>query len=139
MVTKRITPEDDVNRLAERLWERSRGKMQTRTDFDTVFDTYLTQDGQDLTPRQKRTLRQQVFDSIRRKHKNVKDRRVKNEERERVFEAAAVKPSPKEFDTLGTSGGRRVYARRTILRFKDGTQRVVYRDRKGRFVKVTKK
>ena len=130
MVTKRTTPEDDYDRLAERVWQRGRGKIKNKADFIAVYDTYMKESN---IPRD-RGVREKVFGRIQRQHKVSPAIQI-TKKRLGVFVKAGEKPSPAEFNILGTSKGRRVYVRRTIIKYK-GSSKTVYRDKKGRFAKV---
>jgi len=57
-------------------------------------------------------------------------------ERMEVFVRAGEKPSPKEFSVVGKSKGRTVFARRTKYLSK-GKEITIFRDKKGRFVRVS--
>ena len=127
---KRVTPEDDYDRLAERIWRRGRGKIKNKADFISVYETYMN----DSNVKGNAGIRESVFDRVQAKHK-VSSSIVTKKERVDAFREVARKPGSAEFEFLGLSRGRRVYARRTVL-VRGGRQRVTYRDKKGRFVSV---
>lgn len=140
---KRATPEDDVDRLAERIWERGRDKIQSLDDYNGVFASYLTQNGQDLSFKQKRTLRLGVLDSLKKnqkgfakklkQEKEVQTKKEKEARRELIFEAGRT-PTPGEFKHVGRIKNKTVFVRRTSMTVKDKL-RVVYRDERGRFAR----
>lgn len=129
--TIRRTLEDDVDRLAERIWDSGHHLIQDGEDFNNVFDNYLIE----VNEKQDTTLRKKVFDALRRKHPGVSTKGEHlSEKKKKEFTTRVLKR--KEFTYIGKSGKRVVMARRTILQVK-GKERVVYRDMKGRFVKIT--
>lgn len=132
MPKKRATPEDDVNRLAERIWQRGRGKITTIEDFNAVYDSYMTSQGQSLTAEQKGLLKKKVYKRVVTKH-HLDVRHGKNKQRQALFARAGLKPSPAEFSILGRARKRTVYLRRTHYTTKRGKYVTAYRDQKGRF------
>lgn len=135
MPQKRTTPEDDIDRLAERVWQRGRGKIRNRDDFDAVFDSYLTQGGKGLTKQQRLDLRDSTFSKIQKRHSGVSSERGKDtSQRKELFASAGRVPSREEYVHPGKVGKRTAFLRRTIITFKkSGKQRTVYRDSKGHF------
>lgn len=140
MPTKRATPEDDIDRLAERIWMRGRGKIYNRDDFDAVFDGYLTQGDKRLTPEQRTELRNRTFNKLQKRHSGVSSSRGKDTpQRKKLFKSAGRVPSKGEYSHPGKVRGRTVFLRRTIIVYKKtGKQATVYRDDKGRFGKLLK-
>ena len=138
MPTKRTTPEDDINRLAERIWQRGRGKIRNRDDFDAVFDSYLTQGGKGLSKQQRQDLKDSTFKKIQKRHSGVSAERGKDTtQRKELFASAGRVPSKEEYSIPGKVGKRTVFLRRTIITFKkSGKQRTVYRDSKGHFGRI---
>ena len=132
MSQKRKTPEDDIDRLAERIWQRGRGKIHNKADFLAVYSSYL----KDNQARDNIELSEGAFKSIQRSHKNVSSSVKTKRERMEVFVRAGEKPSPKEFSVVGKSKGRTVFARRTKYLSK-GKEITIFRDKKGRFVRVS--
>ena len=137
-VKKRVTPDEDYDRLAERVWRRAdqKGiKIHNQADFISVFETYM----KDSNVKGNTTLRDNVFKKIQARH-DVSSSLFTSKERVEVFVKVAEKPGPKEFTYAGTRKGARVFARRTTYRkvLRDGTVKnpIVFRDKKGRFVSV---
>jgi len=129
-VKKRTTPEDDYDRLAERIWRRGGGRIKNQADFISVFDSYMRESDQ----KSNKSLIQGVFERIQKKHPKVSSSLFTEKARVEAFVKAGGKPSAAEFNVLRLSKGRRVYARRTKLVDRWGIERVVFRDKKGRFV-----
>lgn len=134
MVKDRKTPEDDIERLAERVWDRGREKIQDRSDFEAVFLGYMVNEGR---ASKSKKLRDAVFNKIVELHpgKVFKGRLHANGEREKVFSKLAVKPTQQEFDTFGFVKGRVVKVRQTHY-YAQGRRRVVFRDIRGRFARI---
>lgn len=164
---KRFTPEDDVDRLAERVWNWSGKNIQSREDFEQAYFDYL---GEDLTDKQMRKLKNQTWDRILFKHlgggKNLKQDRKKtsqtiarnvqeykklgaqNSDLSGLDTKNARKISRKQktrirqreynFKSIGRIKGKVVYARRTII-FVKGKKQARFRDRKGRFVSTRRR
>ena len=127
---KRKTLEDDFERLAERIWQRGRGKIKNKADFIAVYNSYLRESG----AKDNIELREKTFNTITKRHK-ISPAITTTKERAKVFVKAGNKPSKQEFDTLGTIKGRRVYARETRTK-RNGKEFRAFRDERGRFVKV---
>ena len=134
-VKKRVTPEEDYDRLAERVWQRGGGKIKNKADYMSVYAGYMRDSGQ----KDNVDLREGVFGRIQKRH-DVSSSIVTKKERVEIFNKAGMRPSDKEFTFLGVSKGKPVYARSTRVRrvLKTGEVRnpVVFRDKKGRFVSV---
>jgi len=127
----RKTLEDDVDRLAERVWGRGHEKIRTKADFNAVYDSYLS----GVSAKDNKVLREKVFKSMKRSHRNVSDVLSTTRERVRKYREAGSKPAPGEFRYAAVSGGRSVFARETYMVVK-GVKKRVYRDRKGRFARA---
>jgi len=134
-VKKRVTPEEDYDRLAERIWQRGRGKIRNKADFISVYAGYMRDSGQ----RDNAALREGVFGRIQKRH-DVSSSIVTKKDRVDIFNQAGMRPSSAEFSFLGVVKGKPVYARSMRIKrvLKDGSVKspVVYRDKKGRFVSV---
>lgn len=134
----RKTPEDDYERLAERIWKRGRGKIKNKADFVSVYTSYL----KDVDAKDNKALREAVFGKLQSDHPKVSSSLVSKKERVEVFVEAGKRPSPGEFKFQGFIRGRQVAVRRTKYRrvYASGrvVEPVVYRDRKGRFAKVVR-
>jgi len=136
MAKKRVTPEDDFTRLAEKIWTMGRSNITNRTDFNSVYDSFMSDVGHSDKMKDK------VFEKIQQKHKTVKDVRGRNKARSQVFKQFGEQPvrSKKQgikFNTLALQGkhGKVVWARKTRVKIR-GKERVVLRDSKGQFVKA---
>lgn len=134
-ISLRTTPEDDIDRLAERVWRRGKGKIQNRADFNRVYDTYMSEKTAHGAG-SNTELKDSVFKSLQRSHRSVSSSTATTQKRLKVFGEVAKRPSDLEFNVLGKVKGRTVYARATRIKRKDGREPVVYRDRKGHFVSV---
>jgi len=119
-MVKRVTPEEDIDRLAERLRRFSREKIDEE-NFDEIFDDYM----EALTPEQDTLLRRKVRQKLR--LERIPKRKVRK----------ARKPR-QQFPQVGKVKKKIVFARQTQHKLKGKTV-TVFRDRKGRFVKVKKK
>jgi len=130
---KRTTDETDYIRLAERIWNRGRGRIRTKADFISVYNIYM----KDSTISGNNEVREKVFSKIQSRHKSVSGSLFTTKKRVHAFAKGGAVPSRKEFDELGEQKGRTVQARRTVIKFR-GVTRYIYRDAKGRFVKRIK-
>jgi len=126
---KRVTPEEDIDRLEERIWRRGRGKIETQDDFIQVYSGYL----KDSQSKDNSQLRKKVFERMKQKHPQVSNKSGMSKERKDIFLTAGQRASKKEYDTIGFQKGRQVYVRRTKYKKKDGREITIYRDSKGRF------
>lgn len=135
MVKQRKTPEEDVDRLQERIWRRGRGKIKNKADFLSVYYGYMKNSPQ----KNDVDLQDKVFGNMQQRHKGLSSDIVGKRDRLKLFKRAGKTPSAKEFNTIGyqKKGGRQVYARRTVYKYKS-RQITVFRDKKGRFVHVPK-
>ena len=148
----RKTPEDDMERLAENLWNEYGDKIEDVDSFNLYYDKYLTNDyTTDLTKAQDTTLRKKVFDAIKEKHKSVLRERVirRGKPREKFpkvngktmidgdREARILKISKKpKYIYLRYVKNKVVYARKEILKFTikgKKYRKIIYRERYGRF------
>jgi len=66
---KRFTPEEDVDRLAERVFRDSGQSIEDEEMFNLAFDSYLGE--VELNKLQNTTLRKKVFDSMRASHPEI--------------------------------------------------------------------
>ena len=128
---KRITAEEDFNRLAEKIKNRGRGKITSRADFDAVYNSYMREGKIES----RRGLRESTWDAYKKLNPNVRGReRKENITRSQVFTEFGKIPAKSEFNNEGFSKGRRVLIRQNTKKKKDGVKRV-YRDKRGRFAK----
>lgn len=130
---KRVTPEEDFMRLAERVWRYGRGKIRNKADFLGVYNGYM----RGSPERNNVELREATFEELQRKHK-VSSSVGTTRKRMRVFSAAGKHVPVVEFEywgsikNKGADSSHQVKVRRTKL----PSGRVVYRDRRGRFAKL---
>lgn len=160
MTKKRVTPEEDVERLQENLWNTYGDKIIDADTFNEYYDKYLTNDfTTDLTTNQDKQLRKEVFNLITLEHKSViTERGLQRAGKERKNfpkingkivadgdrEAGIIikKEAKPKFTHLRYIKNKIVYARETEITFKIKDKeytRIVYRDRLGRFTSGTKK
>lgn len=66
---KRFTPEEDVNRLAERVFRDSGQNIQDKEMFDLAFNDYMSDI--DMSEKQDTVLRKKVFDKMRSSHPEI--------------------------------------------------------------------
>ncbi len=105
-MAKRTTPEDDVERLSERVWRDAGGTIRDKATFDSAFDSYM--DG-DLNPKQDKQLRNRTFDKVISNHPSVSrrsihaDARGKDFERDRKTTAKRVVTSKRDYKKFGAS------------------------------------
>jgi len=131
MSRPRKTPEEDVDRLAERIWRHGNGNIKDINTFEEVFKSYMPVG---LSYKQQQALKKETFKAIRNKHSNVSEKRVtKIPKTEKVLER-------RKFVFRGYSKGKLVDATQTYVVYtnkKTGQQKkmIRYRDRKGRFVR----
>ena len=141
---RRVTKEEDIIRLAERVFKQNPG-MQNRADFNTTFDVYMDAD---LTKAQNTLLRNDVFDNIRSKHRGIspdgKEKRKEKPKRrltkaqrlaERKRDVKSYKRKAFSFEFAGRVRNKVVFLRKAT----DKRGRISYRDSKGRFGSVTGK
>lgn len=164
MVIRRKTPEDDPERLAERVYRFSKGKIIDRATFNLWWREYM---GDDTTGNQ-RNLKENTFKALARKKgftkQNIfKQAGGKNLRQDQRTRARIVTRDPKKyikmgaqkadlygldtpnagprktrFTLIGRSRKKVVYARKTYVQIK-GVKVVRHRDKRGRFVSIKKK
>ena len=71
MAGRRITPQDEFDRLADNLWNKYGNKIRDIDSYDEYFDKYLDVETTPLSSNQDKKLRKEVFDSMHEKHKSV--------------------------------------------------------------------
>ena len=126
MVTRRITQEDDADRLAERVYNYTNGNIKDRNGFDQAFNDYMGE----INQKQDTKLRKEVFDRMTSKHSGIIRERFK----------ATRKPvqagkKTNIFNVLASTRGKVVYAHRTYVKVR-GKRQVRLRDKLGRFAKA---
>lgn len=168
MARRRLTPDEDVERLSERIWHDAQGRIRDMDSFDDAFDEYMLEGIPKLTPKQDTQLRSRAFGFIRENHPEVSKLRLfrkakgKDFARDKRKRAKTIvttereyikRTAPrvdlkdydmprvsrrKQFNVVGRVRGKVVYARRTFV-FVEGKKRLRYRDMRGRFVSVKRK
>ena len=131
---KRETPEEDVERLAEKIWNESKGDIADIDSFNEYFDEYMG----DLKGDTGTKLRKKVFTKVMDEHKSVVAERLKPKagrppKEAEILEDKRVKP---KFIYLRYVKHKIVYAKKEKLIYKIKKKeitRVIYRDRLGRF------
>jgi len=141
-IQKRVTKEDDVDRLTERILLESSNNIVDKPSFNIAFNDYLAQT---LSDKQDNNLRRKVFDRVKEKKKISKKpitkpkpapktkEQIKSDQFKRRLEEA-----PKFNATLinkKTGRKQRVFAIKVFVMVK-GKKSLRYRDKKGRFVSI---
>lgn len=130
----RETLEDDIDRLAEKVWNNYGEHIVDIDSFNRYFDEYMGE----MTDNQGTKLRKKVFVRMREEHKSVVSEVLKRKvgkppKETETLEDKRVKP---KFVYLRYSKNKVVYARKQTLTYKIKQKeiiRVIYRDRFGRF------
>lgn len=142
MAKRRKTPEEDFERLAERMYnQRFAGQISDRETFEKAWKSYF-QGGESL---KNKKLKENVFRILKDKYDvfkgDVSLERKQLREDVKAIKGEKTAPSKKikhEFDFVGTERGRVVYARQIKINFM-GKQAVRFIDEKGRYVSVRRK
>lgn len=152
MKMRRRTPEDDEDRIMERLRNFHRNNISDRETFDYSFNRLFDMHEKELTAKQ-RKLRDSVFDRYSSKYNIPKESEFrkaggKDFERDKQRQAKRVVTTRKEYEKSGASNvdlkgydtpsrikRKVVYARKDYVTIR-GRKIAVYRDRKGRFASV---
>lgn len=148
---KRRTPEEDPTRLAENLWLNYGNEIIDKRSYQMAMTKYLGT----IQPTQKKLI-EKTFTELRNKHKNVYEGDIYKEAggtdagfpgdkaktaktivktRQQFKKMRARKVDLANYDMPGKVGKKVVYAAKTVYTYK-GKQRIVYRDRKGRFASI---
>jgi len=132
MVTRvsRTPVTEDVQRLAERVFNEYGGRIRTYEDFRKAWDAYM--EGEPMTHRQEVNLRETVFDVMKDRYESVRDTR---ETGRVVEEDKKGRKRVKRGLFQGFIKGEPVTVYQDAVTIND-TRRTVYRDSKGRFAKV---
>lgn len=125
---------DDVDRLAERIWNDFGEDIIDIDSYNKYFNKYMGE----MTNKQKISLRRNVFDSIRKEHPSVVAERIYKKagrisKEAEIIEDKRVKP---KFTHLSYVKHKVVYAKEERLTYKIKQKeitRTIYRDRLGRF------
>lgn len=128
--SKRETPEEDVERLAEKIYNEARGKIIDEDNFDEQFNKYMgTIKGATGTK-----LRKKVFENMIETHPLITPKITPTPKKEvKKLPIERVKP---KFQYLRYVKNKIVYARKETLIYKIKKKeitRLIYRDRFGRF------
>lgn len=166
-MAKRTTSQDEIDRMAERIFTSQRTNIFDRVSFDVAFSLEFSVSDRGMTEKQK-TFRDKVFRNFKNSHPSlipkqselkefkkagggdfIKDRqktakRIARTKKE--YEKLGAKKSdfkgidtrPKDFSVPSRVRGRIVYSERVIIA-RNRKRVVVYRDSKGRFASVSKK
>lgn len=127
MAKRRVTPEEDVERLTERLRNFSKGNISNRIDFNNAWEKYM---GDDLTTKQDSLLRNKVMNTYEAFY-NVSMLPVKPRRGEDVVASRVPKfTESRVFDIVATQKGRQIFARE--IKTKAGVRLV---DNRGRYAK----
>lgn len=125
---KRFTPEEDVDRLSERVWNWAHGNIADKEDFDAVFDDYMGE----MNHKQETKLRSEVWEKLSGK------RRLRQKPKRRHKVRKTEKRPTHKFKSVGKVKRKVVYARRDYV-FIKGKKRTIFRDKQGRFVSTKRK
>ena len=131
---KRETPEEDIERLSERIWNEYGAEIEDIDSFNKYFNKYMGT----MSEKQKSKLRVSVFKEISEEHKSVvrevlKPKKGRPKTETEILEDKRVKP---KFTYLRYSKNKVVYAREDKVTYKIKKKeiiRTIYRDRFGRF------
>lgn len=130
----RETPEEDIDRLAENLWNNYGDDIEDIDSFNEYYDKYMGE----MTKKQETKLRKKVFEILTEEHKSVvkevlKPKKGRPPKETEILEDKRVKP---KFIYLKYSKDKVVYAREEKLIYEIKEKeitRIIYRDRFGRF------
>lgn len=127
-MAKRITTEDDIRRLSERINTFSEGAITDKTSYDRIYNDFM---GDDLSAKQNKMLRNDVFKSLRERFPNrISEQRLRRE--------TPTKEAPKrDFSQVGRVKGKVVFGRIAKFRIK-GKPVTRFRDKKGHFISIKK-
>ena len=146
----RITPEEDFDRLAERIWKDYGDDIEDIDSYNTAFDEFFNlQVGEKPSPKQNTILRKEVFKSLENKHPSVVEEHLyPSKGRPKKAEHFEDKRKAKHFIYIGyiydkqTHISKKVFTRKETLTYltkKKGEiifterKREILRDRLGRF------
>lgn len=107
-MVKRVTPEEDIDRINERLRSFAGMQIQDRDSFDLSFNSLFDKTDSTLSPQQK-TLRNNAFDRFADANPNVSRERIfkkakgKDLRRDRRTTAKTVVTTRREFEKAGAT------------------------------------
>ena len=104
MVRPRKTPEEDYERLAERIWLKGRKKIKNKADYLAVYVGYMKDTGKENS----KSLREKVWQKLKIKH-DLSDSVRTSEERMKVFNRAGR--SKQDYD-VKIIDGRTTYVKK---------------------------
>ena len=138
MAKKRVTLEEDMDRLAENLFNKFGDKITDRSSFSQLYDAYM--EGEDTADELKpKAFKAYVKFLARGKKRLTEVRKLKTKEvvTETFIKDKQFRREVYEFKVVGKVKGRIVFSRPSSFKIKG---KVVTRfiDRKGRFVSVKK-
>ena len=133
----RVTPEDDVERLAERIWNEYGNEIEDIDSFNKYFNKYMGT----MNEKQESKLRKSVFKKVSEEHKSVVEERLHPKAGRTPKEAGILedKRKKREYTHLRYVKNKVVYASEETLTYKLKTKkitRIIYRDRFGRFTSI---
>ncbi|MDD5059409.1 MAG: hypothetical protein PHQ60_16250 [Sideroxydans sp.] len=138
MAGKRTTDQEDYNRFARNIYGIYGDEIQDIDSYDRAFDDYM---GEDLQGGQDRELRKGGFEALKKMHPSiVQEYSADVKKIDKRKQRKVIKPKG-EYVYIAYAGDKVVYARqdKVIYHYKKGMEsRIVYRDRKGRFVRKPK-
>ena len=140
----RITPEEDIDRLAERLWQDYGDDIEDIDSYNVAFNEFFNlQVGEKPTKKQDTILRKEVFKSLEGKHPSVVEEHLyPSKGRRKKAEYFEDKRKAKTFIYIGfiydkkTHISKKVFTREETLTYKikdKEIKREILRDRFGRF------
>jgi len=155
MAKKRVTPEADFERFAERLWSEYGDDIFDIDSYNSAFDKYM---GEDIKKGEDSDLRKTAFEKMREKHKSILNEHkggisAEDYEKGEKLDRRTLRDAEKFEDkrlkeqyiyvriyfNQKTNIEKVVYARKEELKYtnKQGTEvkRIVYRDRLGHFTR----
>ena len=140
-MAKRITPEDDFKRLAERLFSRFGNQITDRETFDFFYEKFLEK----ADPNNKifdKKFKDKVFDEfVKRKPLPKPPKKPPKKIVPRRVPTIKPKVPPREFPLTGkiidieTKRRKIVFARKTFVTVREKRQ-IRFRDKLGRFVSI---
>ena len=141
---QRITPEEDFDRLAERLWQDYGDNIKDIDSYNTAFNEFFNlQVGEKPTKKQDTILRKEVFKSLENKHPSVVEEHLYPAKgRRKKAEYFEDKRKKRQFIYIGyiydkkENISKKIFADKEILTYKikdKEIKREILRDRFGRF------
>lgn len=140
----RTTPEEDIDRLAERIWQDYGDNIEDIDSYNTAFNEFFNlQVGEKPTKKQDTILRKEVFKSMQETHKSIVEEHLYPAKgRPKKAEHFEDKRKKRQFTYLGyiydrkTHISKKVFTEKETLTYKikdKEIKREILRDRLGRF------